>query len=128
MEAREKSRGWEGHPAPENVDLAFKKVPRNQGMKGRGLGRRGELTSLVLHPQVDDGCPLWMWRGSVEVEATETELLHRLLRQPERWERNLHQASVVQTLSEDAEVFRCLLQDQAQALGSRPPQEQLLLR
>lgn len=25
-EAREKSRGWESHPAPEHVDLAFKKV------------------------------------------------------------------------------------------------------
>lgn len=25
-EAREKSRGWEGHPAPEHVELAFKKV------------------------------------------------------------------------------------------------------
>lgn len=79
---------------------------------------------------MDDGCPLWMWRGMVEVEATETELLHRLLRQPELWERNLHQASVVQTLAKDAEVFRCLLQDQGQGLGlgCRPPQEHLLLR
>ncbi|CAF89938.1 unnamed protein product, partial [Tetraodon nigroviridis] len=104
MEAREKNRGWEGHPAPENVDLAFKKV--------------------------DDGCPLWMWRGSVEVEATETQLLHRLVRQPQLWERNLHRASVVQTLSGDAEVFRCLLQGQGQGLGPgpRPPQEHLLLR
>uniref|UniRef100_A0A3Q3RBF4 Rho-GAP domain-containing protein n=1 Tax=Monopterus albus TaxID=43700 RepID=A0A3Q3RBF4_MONAL len=42
-EAREKSREWEGHPAPEHVELAFTKM--------------------------DDGCPLWMWRGSVEVEA-----------------------------------------------------------
>lgn len=73
---------------------------------------------------MDDGCPLWMWRGSVEVGATETELLHRLLRQPELWERNLRQAAVLQTLSRDTEVFRCLLQDQ----GSRPPQEHLLLR
>lgn len=25
-EVREKSRGWESHPAPDNVELAFKKV------------------------------------------------------------------------------------------------------
>lgn len=78
--------------------------------------------------QVEDGCPLWMWRGWVEVEATEAELLHRLLRQPELWERNLKRASVVQTLSQDADVFHCLLQDQGQGLGFRPPQERLLLR
>uniref|UniRef100_H2RLS7 Si:dkeyp-23e4.3 n=2 Tax=Takifugu rubripes TaxID=31033 RepID=H2RLS7_TAKRU len=102
MEAREKSRGWEGHPAPENVDLAFKKM--------------------------DDSCLLWMWRGSVEVEATELELLHRLLRQPELWQRNLLQATIVQTLTKDTEVFRYLLQDQGQGLGARPPQDHLLLR
>lgn len=81
-----------------------------------------------LRLQVEDGCPLWMWRGTVDVDATEAELLHRLLRQPELWDRNLRQASVVQTLSKDTDVFHCLLQDLGQALGSRPPQEYLLLR
>lgn len=96
-------------------------------------GRRKEgppHTSLVLDLQVDDGCPLWMWRGSVEVEATETELLHRLLRQPELWQRSLQQGAVVQSLSKDADVYRCLVQGLGQGLGqgSRPPQEHLLLR
>lgn len=129
MEAREKNRGWEGHPAPENVDLAFKKVQRHQRTEGRASKKVWSNKSLNLL-QVDDGCPLWMWRGSVEVEATETQLLHRLVRQPQLWERNLHRASVVQTLSGDAEVFRCLLQGQGQGLGPgpRPPQEHLLLR
>lgn len=77
---------------------------------------------------MDDGCLLWMWRGTVEVEATELELLHRLLRQPELWQRNLLQATIVQTLTKDAEVFRYLFQDQGQGLGARPPQEHLLLR
>ncbi|KAM8742105.1 rho GTPase-activating protein 7 isoform 2-T2 [Acanthopagrus schlegelii] len=99
-EAREKSRGWESHPAPELVELSFKKM--------------------------DDGCPLWMWRGSVEVEAPQKELLHRLLREQELWEGGLRQATVIQTLSKDAEVYRCLLQ--GHGLGSRPPQEHLLLR
>lgn len=78
--------------------------------------------------QMNDGCPLWMWRGSVEVEAPQAELLHRLLREQELWERRLRQASVIQTLTKDAEVYRYLLQDQGHGLGSRPPQEHLLLR
>ncbi|XP_047463283.1 rho GTPase-activating protein 7 isoform X2 [Mugil cephalus] len=101
-EAREKSRGWESHAAPEHVELSFKKV--------------------------DDGLPLWMWRGSVEVEAPQEELLRRLLSEQRLWEGNLRQAAVVQTLSEDADVYRYLLQSQGHGLGSQPLQEHLLLR
>ncbi|XP_044078746.1 rho GTPase-activating protein 7 isoform X2 [Siniperca chuatsi] len=97
-EAREKSRGWEARPAPEHVELAFKKM--------------------------DDGCPLWMWRGSIEVDAPQKELLHRLLREQELWEGSLRQAAVIQTLSKDTQVYRYLLH----GLGSRPSQEHLLLR
>ncbi|XP_039633567.1 rho GTPase-activating protein 7 isoform X2 [Perca fluviatilis] len=99
-EAREKSRCWESHAAPEHVELAFKKM--------------------------DDGCPLWMWRGSTEVDAPQKELLRRLLREQEMWEGNLHHAAVIQTLSKDTEVYRYLLQ--GHGLGFWPPQEHLLLR
>lgn len=93
------------------------------------LSFRSELmSSLCSRPQVDDGCPLWMWRGSVEVEAPPAELLHRLLREQALWDRSLHHAAVVQALSEDAEVYRCLRQDWGHILGSRPQQEHLLLR
>ncbi|XP_067464994.1 rho GTPase-activating protein 7 isoform X2 [Thunnus thynnus] len=101
-EAREKSRGWESHPAPEHVELAFKKM--------------------------DDGCPLWMWQGSVEVDAPQKELLHRLLREQELWEGRLRQAAVIQTLSKATEIYRYLLQGQGHGLGYRPPEEHLLLR
>uniref|UniRef100_A0A3B4T224 Si:dkeyp-23e4.3 n=1 Tax=Seriola dumerili TaxID=41447 RepID=A0A3B4T224_SERDU len=101
-EAREKSRGWESHPAPEHVELAFKKI--------------------------DDGCPLWMWRGSTEVDAPHKELLHRLLREQELWEGSLRQTAIIQTLSKDTEVYHYLLQSQGHGLDSRPPQEHLLLR
>ncbi|KAG7217171.1 hypothetical protein INR49_027712 [Caranx melampygus] len=101
-EAREKSRGWESHQAPEPVELAFKKM--------------------------DDSCPLWMWRGSVEVDAPHKELLHRLLREQELWEGGLRQSAVVQTLSKDTEVYHYLLQSQGHGLDSRPSQEHLLLR
>ncbi|XP_072230787.1 rho GTPase-activating protein 7 isoform X1 [Leuresthes tenuis] len=101
-EARDKSQDWESHPAPEPVELAFKKM--------------------------NDDCPLWLWRGSVEVDAPQQELLHRLLREQQLWDRNLHQAAVIQTLSKDAEVYRCLLQGLVHSLGSQPLQEHLLLR
>ncbi|XP_032390478.1 rho GTPase-activating protein 7 isoform X2 [Etheostoma spectabile] len=99
-EAREKSRCWESHAAPEHVELAFKKMA--------------------------DGCPLWMWRGSVEVDAPQEELLGRLLRDQELWEGSLSHAAVIQTLSKDTEVYRYHLQ--GHGLGFRPPQEHLLLR
>lgn len=99
------------------------------GWGARSSEKVGPPTGVYgLRLQVEDGCPLLMWRGTVDVDATKAELLHRLLRQPELWDRNLRQASVVQTLSKDTEVFHCLLQDLGQALGSRPPQEYLLLR
>lgn len=71
---------------------------------------------------MDDGCPLWMWRGSVEVDAPHNDLLHRLLREQELWDGNLRQASIIQTLAKDAEVYSYLLH------SSRPPQQHLLLR
>ncbi|XP_071025552.1 rho GTPase-activating protein 7-like isoform X1 [Oncorhynchus clarkii lewisi] len=97
-EAREKSRGWESCSGPDNVDLAFKKV--------------------------DDGWPLRLWKGSVEVDASQKEALQRVLREHGHWEKTLKQSAVVQTLTKDTEVYRYLLQ----GLGSRPPQEHLLLR
>uniref|UniRef100_A0A3Q2PPF3 Si:dkeyp-23e4.3 n=1 Tax=Fundulus heteroclitus TaxID=8078 RepID=A0A3Q2PPF3_FUNHE len=101
-DAREKSGGWENQPAPENVELAFKKMT--------------------------DGCPLWMWRGAVEVDAPQQDLLHRLLREQQLWEGNLHRAAVIRTLSKDTEVYRYTLQGRGHDLGSQPPQEHLLLR
>ncbi|XP_074528528.1 rho GTPase-activating protein 7 isoform X2 [Halichoeres trimaculatus] len=101
-ETREKSRGWESHPGPEHVELSYKKM--------------------------DDGCPLWMWRGVVEVESAQKELLQRLLRDQALWESNLSQAAIIQTLSKDAEVYRYVLKNQGHSLGSQPSQEHLLLR
>lgn len=101
-DALEKGGGWENHPAPENVELAFKKM--------------------------NDGCPLWTWRGLVEVDAPQQDLLRRLLREQQLWEGNLSQAAVMQTLSKDMEVYRYTLQGRGHDLGSQPPQENLLLR
>ncbi|KAM8899793.1 rho GTPase-activating protein 7 isoform 2-T2 [Spinachia spinachia] len=101
-EAGEQSAAWESHPAPEHVQLTFKRL--------------------------DDGCLLRMWRGSVEVEVPQAELLHRLLRERRLWEGSLRRADVVQALSEHAEVYRYLLEGRGRALGSRLSRDHLLLR
>uniref|UniRef100_A0A3Q3A265 Si:dkeyp-23e4.3 n=1 Tax=Kryptolebias marmoratus TaxID=37003 RepID=A0A3Q3A265_KRYMA len=79
-EVQDEGQDWEDHPGPEQVELAVKKV--------------------------GDGCPLWMWRGSVEVDAPQQEVLRRLLREQHLWEENLRHAAVLRTLSEDTEVYR----------------------
>ncbi|XP_043997558.1 rho GTPase-activating protein 7 isoform X1 [Gambusia affinis] len=101
-DAQDKSGGWENHPAPQDVELAYKKM--------------------------SDGCPLWTWRGCVEVAAPQQELLQRLLREQPLWEANLRRAAVVRALSKDAEVYRYTLQGRGHALGSQPSQETLVLR
>ncbi|XP_067088268.1 stAR-related lipid transfer protein 8-like, partial [Osmerus mordax] len=101
-EARVRTRGWESSSGPEHVDLASKKV--------------------------GDGCPLRLWRGSVEVDAPHGDLHRRLLREHRLWEGNLQKAAVLQTLAKDTEVYRYLLQSRDHGLGHRPPQEYLLLR
>ncbi|XP_061607411.1 rho GTPase-activating protein 7 isoform X2 [Phyllopteryx taeniolatus] len=101
-EAREKSRGWESHPAPEHVSLAVKKTW--------------------------DGCPLRTWRGSVEVDAAQEALLHRLLGEQRLWDRGVQQAAVIQTLPEHAHVYRYLLRGRDAGLASCLPREHLLLR
>lgn len=58
------------------------------------------------------------------MDAPQQELLLRLLREQHLWEENLRHAAVLHTLSEDTEVYRCVLQGQ----GSQPPQDHLLLR
>uniref|UniRef100_A0A8C8MAF3 Uncharacterized protein n=1 Tax=Oncorhynchus tshawytscha TaxID=74940 RepID=A0A8C8MAF3_ONCTS len=97
-EAREKSQGWELCSGPDQVDLAIKKV--------------------------DDGWPLRLWKGSIEVDAPQKEALQRVLREQGLWEKTLKQSAVVQNLTKDTEIYRYLLQ----GLGPRPPQEHLLLR
>uniref|UniRef100_A0A1A8D0N2 Rho GTPase activating protein 7 n=4 Tax=Nothobranchius TaxID=28779 RepID=A0A1A8D0N2_NOTKA len=101
-EVREQGPVWENHLGPEHVDLSYRKMR--------------------------DSCPLWMWRGSVEVNAPQHALLQRLLREHHLWEERLHQAAVIQTLSKDMEVYWYLLRGRGHSLGSQPLQEHLLLR
>lgn len=73
--------------------------------------------------QVDDGNPLPLWRGTVEVDAPQKDVLQRVLREHSQWQSDL-QHSEVETLDKDSEIYQFTLQ----AVGTRPPVQHVLLR
>ncbi|XP_037401814.1 rho GTPase-activating protein 7 isoform X1 [Pygocentrus nattereri] len=97
-ETREKPKGWVTCSTSDHVDVAFKKM--------------------------EDGYPLLLWRGAVEVEAPQQEVLHCILREHGQWQSDLQHSEVVETLDKDAEVYQYTLQ----AAGARPPLQHVLLR
>ncbi|XP_076835895.1 rho GTPase-activating protein 7 isoform X2 [Brachyhypopomus gauderio] len=97
-EAREKAKGWVTCPTSDHVEVAFKKV--------------------------EDGYPLPLWRGVVETDASQHEVLQRVLREPGQWQGDLEHSEVVESLDEQAEVCEYTLH----AAGSRPPLQHVLLR
>ncbi|KAJ8266850.1 hypothetical protein GJAV_G00135390 [Gymnothorax javanicus] len=74
--------------------------------------------------QEEAGPALRSWKAVVEVEAPVEEVLFRLLREQPVWEEQLLHYGVIQSLEPDAEVYCYTLQ----GVGSRPPQEYVLLR
>ncbi|TNM84415.1 hypothetical protein fugu_008593 [Takifugu bimaculatus] len=102
MEAREKSRGWEGHPAPENSRSGLQEDGRQLPTVdvARFCGGGGHRVRAAPPPPEAAGAVA----------------------------KKLASGHYCQTLTKDTEVFRYLLQDQGQGLGARPPQEHLLLR
>ncbi|KAK2826956.1 hypothetical protein Q7C36_017882 [Tachysurus vachellii] len=96
-EAREKSKSWVACTTSDHVDVAFKKV--------------------------EDGYRLPLWRGTVEVDAPQKDVFHRVLREHGQWQSEL-QHSEVETLDKESEIYQYTLQ----AAGTRPPQQYLLLR
>ncbi|KAL1252628.1 hypothetical protein QQF64_017321 [Cirrhinus molitorella] len=97
-EARDKSKGWISCSICNHVDVAIKKV--------------------------EDGYPLRLWRGMTEIDASQQEVFHRVLREQSQWQRDLLHSEVVETLDKDAEVYHYILQ----AAGARPPLQHVLLR
>ncbi|XP_026855906.2 rho GTPase-activating protein 7 isoform X2 [Electrophorus electricus] len=97
-EAREKPKGWVTCSTSDHVDVAFKKV--------------------------EDGYPLPLWRGVVDVDASQHDVLQRVLRETGQWQSDLEHSEVVETLDKQAEVYEYTLQ----AAGARPPLQHVLLR
>ncbi|XP_018584149.1 rho GTPase-activating protein 7 isoform X1 [Scleropages formosus] len=97
-ENQERFRDWVPSSASHHVDLAFKKV--------------------------EDQYPLRLWKATVEVEAPQDEVLHRVRMERRLWDRDLLRERVLEVLDAESEVYQYTLQ----ALGSRLPEEHLLLR
>ncbi|TDH05108.1 hypothetical protein EPR50_G00138480 [Perca flavescens] len=79
-EAKDKSKGWVSRSTTDHTELAFKKV--------------------------GDGNPLRRWRVCVEVSATPSEVLQRLLRERPLWQTELQQEKVLETLDKQTDVYQ----------------------
>uniref|UniRef100_A0A3Q1F696 StAR-related lipid transfer protein 13-like n=1 Tax=Acanthochromis polyacanthus TaxID=80966 RepID=A0A3Q1F696_9TELE len=79
-EAKDKSKGWVSRSTSDHTELAFKKV--------------------------GDGNPLRRWRVCIEVSATPTEVLQRLLKERPLWQTELQQEKVLETLDKQTDVYQ----------------------
>ncbi|KAJ8271726.1 hypothetical protein COCON_G00105850 [Conger conger] len=97
-EAKDKFRGYDSCSTPEHAELAYKKVP--------------------------DGSALRLWKATVEVPASPEEVLTRVLRERQQWDRDLLEARVVETLGERTEVYRYL----RRSMEPHPARDHVVLR
>ncbi|XP_045067918.1 rho GTPase-activating protein 7 isoform X1 [Coregonus clupeaformis] len=97
-EAKDKFKGYDSCSTPEHAELAYKKV--------------------------NDGSPLRLWKASVEVPAGPEEVLTRVLREQGRWDEDLMESRVVETLGERTEVY----QYTRNTMAPHPTRDHLVLR
>ncbi|XP_029622346.1 rho GTPase-activating protein 7 isoform X2 [Salmo trutta] len=97
-EAKDKFKGYDSCSTPELAELAYKKV--------------------------HDGSPLRLWKASVEVPAGPEEVLTRVLREQGRWDEDLMESRVVETLGDHTEVY----QYTRNSMAPHPTRDHLVLR
>ncbi|XP_045572367.1 rho GTPase-activating protein 7 isoform X2 [Salmo salar] len=97
-EAKDKFKGYDSCSTPELAELAYKKV--------------------------HDGSPLRLWKASVEVPAGPEEVLTRVLREQGRWDEDLMESRVVETLGDRTEVY----QYTRNSMAPHPTRDHLVLR
>ncbi|XP_063075479.1 rho GTPase-activating protein 7 isoform X2 [Engraulis encrasicolus] len=97
-EAKDKFRGYDSVSTPEPAELAYKKM--------------------------HDGSRLRLWKASVEVPASPEEVLSRVLREQQRWDEDLLEGRVVETLEEHAEVYQYV----RNSMAPHPPRDHVVLR
>nr|XP_029503669.1 rho GTPase-activating protein 7-like [Oncorhynchus nerka] len=97
-EAKDKFKGYDSCSTPELAELAYKKV--------------------------HDGSPLRLWKASVEVPAGPEEVLTRVLREQGRWDEDLMESRVVETLGDRTEVY----QYTRNTMAPHPTRDHLVLR
>ncbi|XP_051559278.1 rho GTPase-activating protein 7-like isoform X2 [Myxocyprinus asiaticus] len=97
-EAKDKFKGYDSCSTPENAELAYKKV--------------------------QDGSSLRQWKVCVEVPASAEEVLQRILREQERWDEDLIDCRVVETLDHNVEVYQYV----RNSMAPHPPRDHVVLR
>ncbi|XP_071373169.1 rho GTPase-activating protein 7 isoform X2 [Centroberyx affinis] len=97
-EAKDKFKGYDSCSTPEHAELAYRKV--------------------------HDGSPLRLWKVTVEVLASPEEVLTRVLREQGRWDEDLLESRVVETLDERTEVYQYV----RNTMAPHPTRDHLVLR
>ncbi|XP_051983010.1 rho GTPase-activating protein 7 isoform X1 [Xyrauchen texanus] len=97
-DAKDKFKGYDSCSTPENAELAYKKV--------------------------QDGSSLRQWKVCVEVPASAEEVLQRILREQERWDEDLIDCRVVETLEHNVEVYQYV----RNSMAPHPPRDHVVLR
>ncbi|XP_061685150.1 rho GTPase-activating protein 7 isoform X2 [Syngnathoides biaculeatus] len=97
-EAKDKFKGYDSFSTTEQAELAYRKV--------------------------HDGFPLRLWKVTVEVPAVPEEVLTRLLREQARWDEDLYESRVVESLDERTEVYQYV----RNTMAPHPMRDHLVLR
>ncbi|CAL8332557.1 unnamed protein product [Lota lota] len=97
-DAKDKFKGYDSLSTPEQAELAYKKV--------------------------HDGSPLRLWKVTMEVPAGPEEVLTRVLREQGRWDEDLVESRVLETLDERTEVYQYV----RASMAPHPTTDHLVLR
>ncbi|XP_072525829.1 rho GTPase-activating protein 7 isoform X2 [Salminus brasiliensis] len=97
-EAKDRFRGYESCGSPGHAELACRKV--------------------------NDGRTLRQWKACVEVPAAPEEVLQRILREQGRWDEDLLESRVVETLDGSCEVYQYV----RNSMAPHPPTDHVVLR
>ncbi|XP_052427629.1 rho GTPase-activating protein 7 isoform X3 [Carassius gibelio] len=97
-EAKDKFKGYDSCSTPENAELAYKKV--------------------------QDGSSLRQWKVCVDMPASAEDVLQRILREQERWDEDLLECRIVETLEHNTEVYQYV----RNSMAPHPPRDYVVLR
>uniref|UniRef100_A0A672KGL6 Rho GTPase-activating protein 7 n=1 Tax=Sinocyclocheilus grahami TaxID=75366 RepID=A0A672KGL6_SINGR len=97
-EAKDKFKGYDSCSTPENAELAYKKV--------------------------QDGSSLRQWKVCVDMPASAEDILQRILREQERWDEDLLECRIVETLEHNMEVYQYV----RNSMPPHPPRDHVVLR
>ncbi|KAK3507372.1 hypothetical protein QTP70_014895, partial [Hemibagrus guttatus] len=86
-EAKEKFKGYDTCSTPEHAELAYKKV--------------------------NDGWSLRQWKVCVDVAAGVDEVLQRIVREQERWDEDLLESRVIETLDNNTDIYQYIRNNMA---------------